>query len=158
MYQEKVYKSDHCWHFRFRIFNLSSNIQSSISENHILSLWVFFFFFFKFLRGSPHDSLYNTCLGEFLLWFRGSNLISITRTQVQSLALLSGLRICCGRELWCRSQTWLGSSIAVAVGQTCSYSSNLTPSLGTSICRGPKKTTYAVALKKTTTGYLFGFI
>ena len=35
--------------------------------------------------------------------------------QVQSLALLSGLRIrhCC--ELWCRSQTWLGSHIAVAV-------------------------------------------
>ena len=33
----------------------------------------------------------------------------------QSLASLSGLRIehCC--ELWCRSQTWLGSRIAVAV-------------------------------------------
>ena len=35
--------------------------------------------------------------------------------QVRSLASLGGLRIrhCC--ELWCRSQTWLGSGIAVAV-------------------------------------------
>ena len=34
---------------------------------------------------------------------------------VRSLALLSGLRIqhCC--ELWCRSKTWLGSGVAVAV-------------------------------------------
>ena len=37
------------------------------------------------------------------------------RLQVQSLALLSGLRIwhCC--ELWCRSQEQLGSQVAVAV-------------------------------------------
>ena len=37
------------------------------------------------------------------------------RMRVQSLALLSGLRIqhCC--ELWCRSQMWLRSGIAVAV-------------------------------------------
>ena len=37
------------------------------------------------------------------------------RLQVRSLASLSGLRIWCCRELWCRSQTWLGSHIAVAV-------------------------------------------
>ena len=39
-------------------------------------------------------------------------------------------------------QTWLGSSVAVAVVSAGSYSSELTPSLGTSIChgRGPKKT------------------
>jgi len=36
-------------------------------------------------------------------------------TQVQSLAFLSGLRIQCCRELWCRSQMWLGSGVAVAV-------------------------------------------
>ena len=37
------------------------------------------------------------------------------RLPVQSLASLSGLRIwsCC--ELWCRSQTWLGSCVTVAV-------------------------------------------
>ena len=37
------------------------------------------------------------------------------RMQLQSLALLSGLRIgyCC--ELWCRSQTCLRSHVAVAV-------------------------------------------
>ena len=31
------------------------------------------------------------------------------------LALLSGLRIWCSRELCCRSQMWLGSGIAMAV-------------------------------------------
>ena len=60
---------------------------------------------------------------------------------VRSLALLIGLRIrqCC--ELWCRSQTRLGSGIAVAVAQAGGYSSNSTPSLGTSICHrsGPRK-------------------
>ena len=34
---------------------------------------------------------------------------------VQSLPLLSGLRIQCCRELWCMSQTRLGSRVAVAV-------------------------------------------
>ena len=42
-------------------------------------------------------------------------------------------------ELWCRSQTWLESHVAVAVAGSCS--SNLTPGLGTSICHrhDPKK-------------------
>ena len=64
------------------------------------------------------------------------------RMHVQSLALLSGLMInsCC--ELWCWSQTWLRSCIAVGLAQASSYSSNSTPSLGTSISHscGPKKT------------------
>ena len=48
------------------------------------------------------------------------------RTRVPSLTLLGGLR----------------SGMAVAVAYASSYSSNLTPSLGTSICQGcsPKKT------------------
>ena len=37
------------------------------------------------------------------------------KTQVQSLASLSELRILCCLELGCRSQTWLGSHIPVAV-------------------------------------------
>ena len=37
------------------------------------------------------------------------------RLQVQSLASLNGLRIWHCRELWCRSQTRLGSGVAVAV-------------------------------------------
>ena len=37
----------------------------------------------------------------------------VTRMLVQSRASLSGLRIWCCRELWCRSQTWLGSHVAV---------------------------------------------
>ena len=58
------------------------------------------------------------------------------RAKVRSLALLSWLRIQCCCELWCRSYTWLGSCIAVAVVWARSYSSDLNPSLGTSICRG----------------------
>ena len=58
------------------------------------------------------------------------------RTQVRSLALLHGLRIQHCHELWCRSQTWSQSWIAVAVAVAGSYSSNLTPSLGTYKCQG----------------------
>ena len=53
---------------------------------------------------------------------------------IPGLGLLSGLRIRLCRELWGRSQMWLGSRVPVAVV----YSSNLTPSLETSAC--PKKT------------------
>uniref|UniRef100_A0A480GIX5 Glutamine-dependent NAD(+) synthetase isoform X1 n=1 Tax=Sus scrofa TaxID=9823 RepID=A0A480GIX5_PIG len=64
------------------------------------------------------------------------------RMQVRSLAWLrgSGIRHC--SELRCRSQTWLGSRVAVAVVQAGSGSSDSTPSLGASTCRrcGPKKT------------------
>ena len=64
------------------------------------------------------------------------------RLQVQSLALPSGLKIRCCQGLQCRSQTWLGSGVAVALAQAGSNSSNQTPSLGTSICRGrgPQRT------------------
>ena len=63
------------------------------------------------------------------------------RFQVQYLMLLSGLRIHCGRELWCSLQMWFGSNVAVALMWGGSYSSDWTPSLGTSICCGcgPKK-------------------
>ena len=37
------------------------------------------------------------------------------RLQIRSLALLRGLRIRHCRELWCRSQTQLGSHVAVAL-------------------------------------------
>ena len=66
------------------------------------------------------------------------------RMQVRSLVWLSGLKIwpCC--ELWCSLQTQPGSGIAVTVAWAGGYSSDLTPSLGTSICHGcgPKKTIY----------------
>ena len=58
------------------------------------------------------------------------------RLRVRTLALLSGLRIQHCRELWCTSQTRLRSSVAMAVAQASGYSSDSTPSLGTSICRG----------------------
>ena len=48
---------------------------------------------------------------------------------------LSGLRLwpCC--KVWCRLRIWLGS-VAVAVALAGSCSSDLPPSLGTSICQG----------------------
>ena len=64
------------------------------------------------------------------------------RTQVPSLALLSGLKIWRDRDLWCRSKMRLKSGVAVAVAWASSYSSDSTPCLGISIwCRcGAKKT------------------
>ena len=74
------------------------------------------------------------------------------RTRVQSLASLSRLRIWRCRELWCSLQMRLGSDVAVAVMYTGSRSSNLIPSLGTSICHmcGPKKKKRQKKLKKKT--------
>ena len=70
-----------------------------------------------------------------------TNLTRTMRLRVRSLPLLSGLTIRHCRELWCRLQTWLGSCVAVALAWASGYSSDSTPSLETSICRGsgPKK-------------------
>ena len=46
------------------------------------------------------------------------------RMQVQSLALLSALRIRCCCELWYRLQTQLGSGFAVSCGIGCRHSSD----------------------------------
>ena len=43
------------------------------------------------------------------------------RMQVQSLTLLSVLRIWRCHELWCRLQMWLGSHVAVAVVEASGY-------------------------------------
>ena len=58
------------------------------------------------------------------------------RMRVQSLALLSGLRIRPYSELWCRSYVLLGSHVAAVVVYV--GSSDSTPNLGISIC-SPKK-------------------
>ena len=77
------------------------------------------------------------------VWWKISR--KLKRTQVRSLALLSGLRICvamsCSVGRRCGSDPVL-LAVAVAVAQAGSYSSDLTPSLGTSICHGcgPKMT------------------
>ena len=41
--------------------------------------------------------------------------VEAMRFQVQSLALLIGLRFRCYHELWCSLQTQLGSGVAVSV-------------------------------------------
>ena len=52
-------------------------------------------------------------------------LTNLTRNhEVRSLASLPGLSIWRYLELWCRSQTWLGSGIAVAVAVAGGYNSN----------------------------------
>ena len=58
------------------------------------------------------------------------------RLRVQSLTLLSGLRIWRCRELSYRSQMRLESCVAVVRVSAGGYSSDWTPSLETSICRG----------------------
>ena len=65
-----------------------------------------------------------------------------TRTQVGSLASRRGSGFWRCSELLCRSQTWLRSRFVVAVVWAGSCRSDLTPSLGTSICYtyGPKQT------------------
>ena len=53
----------------------------------------------------------------FLSWLSGLTTQQVSmRTLVQSLALLSGLRIRHCHELWCRSQMWLRCHIAEAWG------------------------------------------
>lgn len=60
----------------------------------------------------------------------------------KTIAQTSGLKMQHCQELWCRSQMRLGSHIAVAMAVASSYSSDLIPSLGTSIGHrcSPKKT------------------
>ena len=76
------------------------------------------------------------------------------RLQVRSLALRSGLRIRRCREMWCGSQTRLGSRVAVALAEAGGYSSDSIPSLGTSICRrsGPRKKAKTPTHKKKSLG------
>ena len=57
-------------------------------------------------------------------------------TKIPATHLLSGLGIWHCRELWCRLQTRLRSHVAVSVAQASNCSSDLTPSLATSICPG----------------------
>ena len=59
----------------------------------------------------------------------------------EDVALLSELRIQRQCEMWSRLQTRLRFQVAVAVVKASGYSSDLTPSLGTSMCSkySPKK-------------------
>ena len=81
-----------------------------------------------------NDNVSKSDNGEFLLRLSSNKSM---KTQVPSLALLSGL----GIQLWYTSQTQLGSCTAVAVAQAGTCSSDWTPSLGNYICR-------STALKK----------
>ena len=71
------------------------------------------------------------------MWLRAQ--LGSMRMRDGSLASLSGLRVQCCCQLWRRWQMRLGSSMAVTEASSCS--SDLTPSLGPSVCcrSSPKK-------------------
>ena len=76
------------------------------------------------------------------MWFgRLQTLLVSIRIQVQSLASLSRLRIQHCSELCCRLQMQLGLHITVVVVEAGNCTSDLTPSLGISLCHryGTKK-------------------
>ena len=88
------------------------------------------------------ESLCVRACAEFPSWRSGEQTqLGAMRLWVQSLALHSGLRNRCCCELWCGSQTQLGSGVAVVLMQADGYSSDWTPSPGTSICHrcSPRK-------------------
>ena len=96
----------------------------------------------KRILNKDYEALFQEAERELVMWrILGSShwgrswawLLSV-RMWVQSLALLSELRIHTCHELRCRWQTRLGSHIAVAVVEAGSCSSNSTPSLGTTTC------------------------
>ena len=58
---------------------------------------------------------FKAYIQEFSLWLSLPIWLVFMRIQVWSLALLSGLSIQCCYELWCTSQMWLWSHVAVAV-------------------------------------------
>ena len=57
----------------------------------------------------------KSTLGVPMMAQRLTNRLGTMMLRVQSLALLSGLKIWRCHELWCRSQMQLGSCVAVAV-------------------------------------------
>ena len=60
---------------------------------------------------TKNKELWSFCCGSA---GKEPNIVSM-RMQVQSLVLISGLRIWCCCKLWHRSQRWFRSSVAVAV-------------------------------------------
>ena len=87
-------------------------------------------------------SIVSRSKGEQTAWSSccGSVVTNLTST-CEDVDSISGLRIKCCREPWNSSQLWLGIRVAMALVWACSYSSDLSRSLGTSTCCGcgPKK-------------------
>ena len=114
-------------------------------------------------KSNVHTLIKKCFIGVPIMAQRKRIQLVTVRLWVRSMASLSGLRIRCHCELWCRLQMQLGSGIVMAVVQAGSCSSNSTFSLGTSICCGcspktnKKKTPKALLLKKVS-HYLQGVV
>ena len=89
---------------------------------YLLTWNSFFFFFLVFFRATP--TAYES---------------SQARGWIKATPWISNSRIWLCHELWCRSQMRLRSRVAVAFAEAGGYSSDLTPSLGTSICWGSSR-------------------
>ena len=129
---------------------LNPTVDQTLSALYCLGTILYFFCWkqvdaseLETFQSYPSNSLASPQFHLFFIQCKETNRtwLGSMRMWVQSLALLSGLRIWRGHELWSRSQVQLRSWVAVAVVQTSSYSSDSTLSLRTSLCHGcsPKK-------------------
>ena len=95
-----------------------------LQRDNFISLfptWMLFIYFSRLITlGRTSNTMLNRSgeSREFPSWFW----LGTMKSQAQSLALLSGLRIWPWGELWCGLQTRLRSSIAVALVKASGYS------------------------------------
>ena len=106
----------------------------SLAQIKLLSIPIIDCLLIIFVNSLKHLAAQILLSGVPVMAQRVMNPTSIHEDAGSILASLSGLRSQSCRELWYRSQMWLGSCIAVAVAQAGSNSSYSTRSLGTSMC------------------------
>ena len=131
---------------KVRIYFYCEKIIKIITAGKFLNIYQILNFMSMYLvlkKLNPRESkkIHLTAEGdkESISWssHRGTAEANLTRNHEVAGSIPASLSrswIRCCHELWCRSQMQLGSGVAVAVVQMCGYSSDSTPSLGTSLC------------------------
>ena len=113
----------HCLYIVYVCCNHTTTMNNCKRLNSLQSL--------KYLLPNP----FNKKKLEFALWLsRLRTWFCLCEDAVQSLALISGLRIWCCSKMQQRLQMLLRSHVAMAVVEACSHSSDSIPSPGTSLC------------------------